>query len=587
MSKSRKSTSRTTSKAKTTNTATKTKAAIQMQPENSKSSEVLPSVPVKQEVETVQEQKAVANTTWEESLGSFAITYQNSLLLFILGLATTLRLFNLGFRSVWYDESFSLILAGRDPATILDGTAHDYHPPLWYFILSGWEKLFGTDLVAARFLSAFFGVLAIWLIFITAKKMFGSRTALLAALIMALSPFEIAYSQEVRMYSFEACLGVLLLYTFYRAYRYNTLLEWAGFIIATTLALYNLYFSVFGVLSLDLFFVVAFWYESRQSKYWSRTKLVRWIGSNLLIALLYLPWLMEMLGQVAKVQKSYWIQKPNPLEFLRLFNVYTLNTTNLTVDGWLATLGLLVASITFVLLLNAMRFKLRRGEKGLRRRSFEVALNLTYCLVPVLIVLIASYLFSPIYLERSLIAFAAPAFILLARVVQTARRPRYWLLLLLPGLILLIASLSFYYNNRLYTNHYELGQASAYVKARYQTGDIVVHTNKLSYLPFIYLKTPGQQFVIPEQPDSPHNDLSLQTEQAIGLQYTPIADAAKTAPNSRIWLVVTAPQPGTDEFWWQKTAKSWLDQNGYKLQEQTPPDEFWGEQIYLYTPPGK
>jgi uncharacterized membrane protein len=521
---------------------------------------------------------------WEEQLGVYARVYQHLLLLLILALAASLRIFNIGARSVWYDESFSLILAGRDPATIFDATAHDYHPPLWYLILGVWERIFGSDLLSARMLSAFFGIAAVGLIFMVAKKLFGSRTALLAALIAACSPFEILYSQEVRMYSFEACLGALWLYVFYQAYRHASSWQaWAAFSLVSTIALYNLYFSVFGLAAFDLFFVVAMWSDWKSKT--SRKKILGWLLANLASVILYIPWLVLMLGQVAKVNKSYWIDRPNILEFLRLFDIFLFNTTNLTVDPWLSSIGLLFSAISFVLILNRLRFKLRRGEKGRQRRSFEIALCLAYWFIPVALVFLISYLFAPIYLERSLIAFAAPVFILVARVIQVAVRPRRWLWFLVPALLIVVASLGYYYFSRFYTQHYELRQAAAYVEAGYQPGDIVVHSNKLSYLPFVYLQVPGSQFVIPEQPDSPHNDLSPQTELGIGLRYTPIAEVAANAGKGRIWVVVTNPQPSTDPNWWQHNGQEWLEQQHYRLLSASPDQAFWGETIMLYAPP--
>ncbi len=540
--------------------------------------------PVNSEQVAPTKTEVVAVQTWEQRLGELALAYHQLWLGLILVVAAGLRLFNLGLRSVWYDESFSLVLANRDPGTILEATAHDYHPPLWYWLLWLWEKLFGSDLIAARLLSVAWGVATVAMIYWLAHKLFGSRTALLAALLAAIAPFELLYSQEVRMYSFEAFLGVLLLYVFYRAYRFDTVLDWFWFGVVATLALYTLYFSMFGLVALDLFFVGAVWF-SRTPKQWPRSKIWHWLVANLAIAILYLPWLVAMLGQVARVQKTYWIQRPNPLEFLRLFDVYLFDTTNLTVPLWLATLGLILSAISFVILFNSLRFKLRRGEKGRYRRSFELGLMLAYWLLPVLIVLVVSYLFGPIYLERSLIAFAAPVYILVARVVQVSRRPRRWLFLLIPSLLVIGAALGYYYNSRFYSQHYELEQAATYLEARYQPGDIVIHSNKLSYLPFVYLKAPGAQFLIPEQPDSPHNDLSPQTAQAIGLSYTPMSEIlAKVGPNQRVWVVVTDPQPDTDPQWWAKTGQSSLEQQHYKLLSQTPDGMFWGETVLLYAP---
>ncbi len=503
---------------------------------------------------------------------------QNLILFAIIFLAFLLRFFQLGYRSVWYDESFSIILARQDFGTILNGTAHDYHPPLFYLVLSIWLKIFGEGVYAARFLSLLFGVGAVWVLYLLAKNLFGPKTALVAAFIAAIAPFQVLYSQEVRMYSLEFLLGGWLILSFYRAYRRDSWQDWGWFGLSAILALYNLYFSLFSLTALGLFFAGAMLYYRLTRKNWLTRKIQRWLITHLIIFGLYLPWLFVLVGQIGRVKNSYWISRPNPLEIFRLLNIFLYNTTNLTVDAPFDLIGLLLAVFLLLFTLQAARFRLRSGAKGRVRRSFEIALLLTCWLAPLLIVLTLSYLFTPIYLERSLIMCAVPAYILVARVITTANRPNLWPLLFVPALALALISLYFYYFSPDYTVHYDSAAASSWVARNSQPGDIVIHINKLSYLPFVYLKTPGSQFVVPEEPGNSHDDLSPETQKAIGLQYTPIEKAVSSlGKQNAIWLVLTPPQPGQTDYQ-ERIVKGYLDSH-FKLHSlQT----FFGETIFLY-----
>ncbi|NWJ97737.1 MAG: glycosyltransferase family 39 protein [Chloroflexi bacterium] len=504
-------------------------------------------------------------------------------LLLILGLALSLRLFRLDYRSVWYDESFSIILARQDLATLIAGTAHDYHPPLFYLVLSLWMKLFGEGIYVTRLLSLLFGMGTILLVYQLAKTLFGPKTALLGAFLAAVAPFQLLYSQEVRMYSLQILLGAWLCLTFYQAYRRDSREEWVLFGVAALLSLYNLYFSLFGVVALDLFFVILMLYNWRVLRVVEKSKIRHWLVTNLVVALLYLPWLFILLGQVGRIKKSYWITLPNPLEIFRLLDVFLYNATNLTVDPPYDLIGLLLAVFLLIFMLQTLRYRLRRGERGDFRRSLEIAMLLTYWLGPVLLVLMVSYLFAPVYLERSLIAFAVPCYILLARVVQTARHPNFWPLLLVPGAVLVLVSLYFYFFSQDYTIHYDSTSATAYISQNYRQGDIVIHTNKLSYLPFIYLKAPGLQFVVPEEPGNPHDDLSPETQRAIGLDYVPVEQAIeKAGPSSRVWLVLTPPQPGQTDYQ-RQVVKGFLDRH-YSLSAS---QSFYGLLVLLYSPTPK
>ena len=401
------------------------------------------------------QQETEYHLSWSERLGLLALRRRRILFWLILGLTAILRLGRLGERSVWYDESFSLTLATKDLPTLLTGTANQHHPPLGYLLLDGWLRLVGNSTYSGRLLAALFGIAFVATVYGLAKEMFGSRTALLAMSFAAVSPFQILYSQEVRHYSLEALLGTGLVWSFYRAWRRNTGRAWAIFGGLIALSIYNLYYSLLGVAALDFFFLGLLIYERRQSGRWQWRRWTGWLVANVIAALSYTPWSLVLLNEAGQVKKSYWIQTPNPLEVFRLTNILLLNATNLTVGPLLTLAGLLLGPIITLFLLNALRFRLRRGELGLQRRSFEIALLLTYWWLPVGLALLISYVFAPIYLERSLIGFAAPVYILLGRAIQTARRPALWLLLLVPMIIVLLGSLYSYYFSREYTTHYE------------------------------------------------------------------------------------------------------------------------------------
>ncbi|MEI2692875.1 MAG: hypothetical protein V9H69_25415 [Anaerolineae bacterium] len=137
--------------------------------------------------------------------------------------AFALRLIHLGRDSLWYDETVSVYLAGQRAAELIAHTARDIHPPLYYLLLRGWLLLagyptgqadptgHGLEFMAA-FLSLCFGVLLVPLTWQLARRLgLGGLTAALAALLIAISPFGVWYSQEVRMYTLGAALGVVAL----------------------------------------------------------------------------------------------------------------------------------------------------------------------------------------------------------------------------------------------------------------------------------------------------------------------------------------------------------------------------------------
>jgi len=143
-------------------------------------------------------------------------------LVVILMAAFALRLFRLGAQSLWYDETVSVFLAGEPFADLIAHTAGDIHPPAYYLLLKGWLLLsgyrtghaaavgHGLEFAASSF-SLFFGLLLVALIYALGRRLLGAPVALIAAALTAISPFNVWYSQEARMYTLAATLGLVCL----------------------------------------------------------------------------------------------------------------------------------------------------------------------------------------------------------------------------------------------------------------------------------------------------------------------------------------------------------------------------------------
>lgn len=137
-------------------------------------------------------------------------------LLTLAGVALALRLFRLSVQSFWYDEAFSVYLAQMSLGEIAARTAADIQPPLYYALLHYWMGLAGASEFAVRYLSAFFGVLTVPLMYAAARRLWDRPTAVIAALLTLLSPLYLWYSQEARMYTLITFLGLLSSYLLLR-----------------------------------------------------------------------------------------------------------------------------------------------------------------------------------------------------------------------------------------------------------------------------------------------------------------------------------------------------------------------------------
>ena len=120
------------------------------------------------------------------------------LCLILLGLG--LRVCSLGAPSLWLDEAVSANIAAKSIGEYLSWAKDDFHPPLYYVLLHFWSFL-GHDEFTLRFLSVITNCLSGIILYFAVRRLFNPSTALLTLLLFTLSPFQIRYSQEVRMYS--------------------------------------------------------------------------------------------------------------------------------------------------------------------------------------------------------------------------------------------------------------------------------------------------------------------------------------------------------------------------------------------------
>ena len=136
------------------------------------------------------------------------------ILIVLLGLG--LRLIQLDFQPLWWDEGYSVWFAAHSLAEMTRLTAADIHPPLYYALLHGWTQLLGMQPVSLRLFSVLVSLPAIPLAYALGRDMRDRATGLIAALLVAVNPFAIFYAQEIRMYGLAATLSLAALWTGWR-----------------------------------------------------------------------------------------------------------------------------------------------------------------------------------------------------------------------------------------------------------------------------------------------------------------------------------------------------------------------------------
>ncbi|MFB0535129.1 MAG: glycosyltransferase family 39 protein, partial [Anaerolineae bacterium] len=217
------------------------------------------------------------------------------LLLAIILLAFVLRVYRLGHQSLWDDEAKSVWVSSWSVTEILVEQSQHEHPPLHYLLLHCWLPLAGESEFAVRFVSLFFGLLSVPMIYKLGKALGNARLGLLAAFVTASAPFWVYFSQETRMYTTATFFSLSAVYFFARILRDHRKLTgsrrmglglWLGYILTALCSLCGHYFALL-VVAFENLFLAALWRRYR-------SLINTWVLSQAVVALLFLPWLAFM-----------------------------------------------------------------------------------------------------------------------------------------------------------------------------------------------------------------------------------------------------------------------------------------------------
>ncbi|OYT69787.1 MAG: hypothetical protein CFK52_12995 [Chloracidobacterium sp. CP2_5A] len=217
----------------------------------------------------------------------------------VLPLALGLRLWGIETQNLWLDELYSIDVARKPLIEIVQCAAADVHPPLFYFVLKAWMRLFGDSALATRSLSAVASVAALVSAFRLIAQRYGGGVALTAALLMSVSAHQIFFAQEARMYALVMALvlGAARGYARWRetgAERGLAIYFWCSLA-----ALYCHYFAALAVLAFNAHFLLSALGPRRAG---TRRQARRWLGAQGAMALLYAPWVEVIIAQMQRGQ---------------------------------------------------------------------------------------------------------------------------------------------------------------------------------------------------------------------------------------------------------------------------------------------
>lgn len=452
----------------------------------------------------------------------------------VFAVALALRLFELGKRSLWTDEGSTWTAASLPLRAMLHRCIErDASPPLFY-LLTSWCLKFADSEAALRMISVIASMALVWLTYRLARLGLSRSRSAFAALLCAVSPYQIMYAQEARTYTLVAAVLVASVYFYARASMSNERRRWIPLALMTAGGLWTQSIALLGLSTQG---ALALGTKS------GRKRLLPWIAALAAGAALYLPWAWFARGVSEQLSSSHWyIPDPDAKSVFKVLRAALLSPLPLVtapegstmrgLDAFMprSLAWLLVSVPAAIALLNGLPELAGRDGRG---RLTRVAWALWF--VPVAAVFVVSFQ-RPLFLPRYFV-FVTPAISILYTLGASAlpRRPQRFVI---GGWLVLLALLGVARYSHDYTKE-PWRDVTQDIGARAAAGRTAVLV-PFDVDPFVYynrrLSNPLDAFEVshPAEPFAAH----FTPQQLDELQESARANAARF---DEVWVVVRSP----------------------------------------------
>ena len=327
-------------------------------------------------------------------------------LLLIVGLATALRLYRLGEQGVWIDEYVTATFFRAPNLETMAPIARFFLPenmPLYYVLFYLWAQLTNPlNSYLLRLLSVIIGVASIPLIYAYGRRVFGPGAGLIAALLVAISPFHIHFAQGLRYNVFLDPLSLLAMYGLLKATQDGGRRWWVLHFLANIALLWTHPFvgSLFAAQGLFLLVWHCNW----------RTRIL-WGTAHALAIAVAAAWLYPSLALMNGAGDDEFMQIPRVSSLaadvladdaLMLNDPFAFqgNTWPWLPERLQQAYVMLHPFFDYALILLGALVALWAGVVLWRRKQPGVTLALAWWLVPPLVLLFGSFMLRPMLLPR-------------------------------------------------------------------------------------------------------------------------------------------------------------------------------------------
>jgi uncharacterized membrane protein len=239
------------------------------------------------------------------SIFSFGKSYQDLPLDFVFPLAKLPEIFT-------YQPEISCLQIAKNIAS------QSTHPPLFFCAMHGWlgwlNPLAASWIFKMRSLPAFLGICTVPVVYYLNRIAFSPQAGIIAAALMAVSPFAVYLSQEARHYTMPMlliCYAIAFLLKVQNNIFRNGKAKvgvWLTWIIANILGLYVHYFFILAFIAqVVTLSILIFWQRKAIVNF--KKYILLLVASVSLVILAFIPWMTILLTHSRRAETD-WLGNP-------------------------------------------------------------------------------------------------------------------------------------------------------------------------------------------------------------------------------------------------------------------------------------
>jgi mannosyltransferase len=298
----------------------------------------------------------------------------------LVALNAVLKLCWLGVNELSGDEPFTVFWAQQSTRDLMDMFRDENNPPLHFFLMKWWSARTPFEVPWLRVPSALFSALAVWPLFLLARRHVGAWGAVATCLLFSFCNEHYTYAHEVRAYSLLTLLTITGMWQLDRMVRKEPrALLW---LVLLNTALAYTHFMGWAAIGIQLLctLVVREWRPAHRG----------WFKATMVAVVLFIPygWLfVQRVG--ASVSQGTWLTAPawdEPYSILWRWS------------------NAPVITVAFLCVIAYAFLRVRLKNSAMR-------IGLVWAGVPLVGLFLVSFVV-PLYLDRYLV-WAAPGFALL------------------------------------------------------------------------------------------------------------------------------------------------------------------------------